>query len=378
MESVQTKIKIKELCEFGQSVWLDNISRLIIDNGELSRLIDLGVSGVTSNPTIFDQAVSGSSDYDNKIREFKNKGLSAFEVYDELTVKDIQDAADLFQPVFKKTKGLNGYVSLEVNPLLAHKTEETISEAQRLHVKVDRLNVMFKVPATDMGLEAGRRLLAGGININFTLIFSLGQYIKTAETFVRAAAEFLKSGGDLKNIHSVASIFVSRIDTSVDKLIEQNLISRKGQVDKSILENLKGRAAVANSRLIFVKYLDIFSREDFKKLEANGLYRQRVLWASTSTKNPAYSDLKYVTELIGKATINTMPKATMDAFIDHGIIKNSLSQDIGGAQEVIGVLKDFGIDIDKVCAGLLRDGVAAFEKSFNSLLKTIEFKEGRL
>ncbi|MDD5005467.1 MAG: transaldolase [Candidatus Omnitrophica bacterium] len=376
MEITQTETKIKQLSEFGQSVWLDNISRSIINNKELSRLIDLGVSGVTSNPTIFDKSISGSPDYDAKIRELKERSLSTFEIYDELTVKDIQDAADLFLPVFRQTKGFDGYVSLEVNPLLAHKTNETIKEAKRLHRKVNRPNVMFKIPATDNGFEAGKVLLSGGININFTLIFSLGQYIRTADTFINGATEFLKSGGDLRNISSVASVFVSRIDTVIDKLIGDKINNLRDETKKTELRNLRGSAAVANCGLIFAKSSEIFSQQEFLKLKEKGLRQQRVLWASTSTKDPVYSDIKYVTELIGKSTINTMPRPTIDAFMDHGTVKNVLAQDTKDAEHIIESLRNFDIDINQICAGLLKDGVTAFEKSFDSLLRAIELKAG--
>ena len=378
MEIVQTETKIRQLCEFGQSVWLDNISRAIINNGELNQLIDLGVTGVTSNPTIFDKAISNSSDYDYKIREFKNRGLNTFEIYDELTVKDIQGSADLFQPIFKQTNGLDGYVSLEVNPLLAHKTEETVQEAKRLHKKVNRPNVMFKIPATDNGLQAARILLSEGININFTLIFSLEQYIRTAHTFIKGTQDFLKAGGDLGNISSVASIFVSRLDTSIDRLIDEDLTRVNDDVKRKTLQSLKGKAAVANSNFIFVKYLEIFSKEEFQKLKEKGLKKQRVLWASTGTKNPAYSDIKYVMELIGRDTVNTMPRATIDAFLEHGVVNNALGYDIGSSQEIIDSLKSFDIDIDQSCKELLKNGLIAFEKSFNSLFNTIELKEGKL
>lgn len=378
MEIVQTETKIRQLCEFGQSVWLDNISRAIINNGELNKLIDLGVTGVTSNPTIFDKAISGSLDYDYKIREFKNRGLNTFEIYDELTVKDIQDSADLFQPIFKQTNGLDGYVSLEVNPLLAHKTEETVQEAKRLHKKVNRPNVMFKIPATDNGLQAARILLSEGININFTLIFSLEQYMRTAHTFIKGTQDFLKAGGDLRNISSVASIFVSRLDTSIDRLIDEDLTRVNDDVRRKTLQSLKGKAAVANSNFIFAKYLEIFSKEEFQKLKEKGLKQQRVLWASTGTKNPAYSDIKYVMELIGRHTVNTMPRATIDAFLEHGVVNNALGSDIGSSQEAIDSLKSFDIDIDQSCKELLKNGLIAFEKSFNSLFNTIEFKEKKL
>lgn len=365
--------RIKELYEFGQSVWLDNISRAIIKNGYLKKLIDFDVSGVTSNPSIFDKAISESSDYDDKIREFKDKGFDAFKIYDELTIRDIQDAADLFLPVFKKTNALDGYVSLEVNPLLAHKVEETIAEAKRLYKKVDRINVLFKIPATNEGLQAGFILLSQGININFTLIFSLEQYKKTVDTFIKAAKKFSQDKGDLGSIYSVASVFVSRIDSVVDKLIDEKSVGLDAG-KKVDIQKLKGKAAVANSGLIYAKYSQVFSGKEFVDLEKRGLKKQRALWASTSTKNPSYSDIKYVTELIAKGTINTMPQATIDAFMDHGVINNALGKDSRQAESVFNSLGNFGIDVNKVCEDLLKDGVTAFEKSFNSLLNAIELK----
>ncbi|MDD5618536.1 MAG: transaldolase, partial [Candidatus Omnitrophica bacterium] len=329
--------RIKELYEFGQSVWLDNISRAIIKNGYLKKLIDFDVSGVTSNPSIFDKAISESSDYDDKIREFKDKGFDAFKIYDELTIRDIQDAADLFLPVFKKTNALDGYVSLEVNPLLAHKVEETIAEAKRLYKKVDRINVLFKIPATNEGLQAGFILLSQGININFTLIFSLEQYKKTVDTFIKAAKKFSQDKGDLGSIYSVASVFVSRIDSVVDKLIDEKSVGLDAG-KKVDIQKLKGKAAVANSGLIYAKYSQVFSGKEFVDLEKRGLKKQRALWASTSTKNPSYSDIKYVTELIAKGTINTMPQATIDAFMDHGVINNALGKDSRQAESVFNSL----------------------------------------
>lgn len=382
MVITQTKTKIRQLWEFGQSIWLDNLSRAIIDSGQLNNLIDLGVCGVTSNPTIFDKSISASLDYDVKIKELKNRGLSPFEIYDELTVRDIQDAADLFLPVFQQTNQLDGYVSLEVNPLLAHKTEETITEAKRLHRKVNRPNVLFKIPATEDGFQAARVLLSEGININFTLIFSLEQYVNTTNTFLKGASEFLKNGGDLRKISSVASIFVSRIDTLVDNLIEKNLTNQNDETKTNIKnlnkQKLIGKIAVANCGLIFAKYLEIFSKNEFLKLEKKGLRRQRVLWASTSTKNPNYNDIKYVAELMSRATINTLPQTTIDAFIDHGEVKNALSSRIDEAKEIIDSLNNFDIEINKVCEQLLRDGVRSFEESFNSLLRAIEQKANKL
>lgn len=359
------KTTIERLNEFGQSIWLDNISRSIIESGRLKDMIGLGLRGMTSNPTIFDKSIRTSNDYDNKIEELYNANRSIFEIYDDLTVIDVQDAADIFKDVYINTKGLDGYVSLEVNPKLAFDIESTIRDARRLFGKVNRPNVMFKIPATEAGFGAIEELIAEGININVTLIFSLEQYIKTSEAYLKGIARLLDKGGDLGRVRSVASIFVSRVDTMADTMIDEKSVSR----------SLKGKAAVSNSKLIFAKYLDIFSSDGFKRLQKKGANIQRVLWASTSTKNPAYSDIKYVTELIGKDTVNTLPEDTIQAFLDHGAVKEALTGDVGDAREVISALKDAGIDIDDVCDKLLQKGVAAFEKSFDTLLASIESKK---
>lgn len=361
------KTTIEKLGEFGQSIWLDNISRSMIESGRLKEMIGLGLRGMTSNPTIFDKAISSANDYDKRIEELCGKGKSTFEIYDELTVKDVQDAADIFKPVYDKTNGLDGYVSLEVNPKLAFNKDETIREAQRLFKKVNRPNVMFKVPATEPGFEAIEKLLSDGININVTLIFSLEQYIKTAGSFLKGMDGLSQKGKYLSKVHSVASVFVSRVDTVVDRMIDE----------KNAPERLKGKAAVANSQLIFQKYLEIFSGHGFKRLEEKGANAQRVLWASTGTKNPVYSDIKYVTELIGRNTVNTLPGDTLQAFLDHGIVKKALTSDIREARDIINSLNNAGIDVNDVCTGLLNDGIIAFEKSFDSLLTSIESKAGR-
>lgn len=356
------KTKIMELNEFGQSAWLDYISRPLIEGGGLKRLIGLGVRGVTSNPTIFDKAISSGSDYDKKISELFKSGKSVFEIYDELTVKDIQDAADLFRDVYEKTRGLDGYISLEVNPKLASRVEETIKEGRRLHKKVNRPNLMLKVPSTSQGFDAVEELVASGINVNVTLIFSLEQYVNSARAYIRGIKRFLENSGDASKVHSVASVFVSRIDSAVDKVLDE-------AGNKFI--SLKGKAAVANSGLIYGKYIEIFSSDEFKELKEKGANAQRALWASTSTKDPAYSDIKYVTELIGKGTVNTLPQNTFDAFLDHGIIKEALGADTTKRAAIIKDLKDAGIDINDVCSKLLENGVTAFEKSFESLLNSI-------
>ena len=363
---------IEQLAEFGQSVWLDNISRSIIESGRLQKLIELGLRGMTSNPTIFEKAISESSDYDERIKELHKAGKSTFEIYDDLTVRDIQDAADMFKPVYEKTNGQDGYVSLEINPELAYKTEETIEEGKRLHKKVDRPNLMLKVPATDEGFGAIEALLGDGININITLIFSLDQYVKTAHAFLRGMNKLIDKQGDVSRVSSVASVFVSRVDTVADKMIGDAAEQETDEAAKSELQALKGRAAVANSALIYSKHIEVFSEKAFELLEEKGARVQRVLWGSTGTKNPAYSDVKYVAELIAMNTVNTLPDQTLEAFLDHGVVKEALTAAAEESRKTIDSLKRFGIDIDSICAKLLVDGAAAFTKSFEALLSTIE------
>ncbi|MFH1854559.1 MAG: transaldolase [Candidatus Omnitrophota bacterium] len=363
-----TKTAIQRLAEFGQSAWLDNINRSMIESGKLKELIDLGLRGMTSNPTIFDKSIRLSNDYDSVIEELCNKNKTTFEIYDELTVCDVRNAADAFLPVYKETSDLDGYVSLEVNPDLAFKSEETVNEAKRLFKKLDRPNVMMKVPATEEGYIAIEELTGEGINVNATLIFSLRQYENAAYSYIRGLKKLIAAGRRPNRVRSVASVFVSRIDTLIDKLLQDN----NGP------ESLMGRAAIANSNLIFAAYSDIFLGTDFKKLQENEANVQRVLWASTSTKDLKYSDIKYVTELIAKNTVNTLPDNTFQAFLDHGVVKEALSSDKKSAEETIRALKDAGIDVDKVYKKLLDDGVAAFQESFRSLLSSIEAKSGNL
>jgi transaldolase len=363
---------IEQLAEFGQSIWLDNISRSIIESGRLEELIELGLRGMTSNPTIFEKAISDSSDYNEKIKELHKAGKSTFEIYDDLTVRDIQDAADILKPVYEKTNGQDGYVSLEINPKLAYRTGETIEEGKRLFEKVNRPNLMLKVPATDEGFEAIEALVGEGVNVNITLIFSLDQYVKTAHAFLRGMNKFLDNQGDVSTVSSVASVFVSRVDTAADKMLDDLMDKETNGAAKSELESLKGTAAVANSALIYRKHIEIFSEKAFALLKEKGARVQRVLWGSTGTKNPAYSDVKYVTELIARNTVNTLPDKTLEAFLDHGVVKEALTASAEKSQKTVDRFKGFGIDIDSICAKLLEDGAAAFTKSFESLLGTIE------
>jgi len=360
------KTRITELNEFGQSAWLDYISHSLIETGKLKKMIGIGLRGMTSNPTIFEKAIGSGSDYDAAVQKLYADKKTTFEIYDDITIRDIQDATDIFMPVYKETGGLDGYVSLEINPKLAYDTKATIEEGNRLHKKVDRPNLMLKVPATEDGFEAVEELTASGINVNVTLIFSLAQYVKTADAYLNGVKRFIEGGGDASKVRSVASVFVSRIDSSIDKLLDN---AKAG---------LKGTAAVANSSLIYGKFTEIFSSAKFRELEGRGANLQRVLWGSTSTKNPAYSDIKYVTELIGRDTVNTLPENTFNAFLDQGAVKEALTSDTSGAEKIISDLKEVGIDVNDICAQLLKDGVAAFEKSFDSLLKTITEKSRKL
>ena len=366
---------IHELIRFGQSVWLDNINRAMIRAGKLKEMIRLGLRGMTSNPTIFDKAISQSADYDERIQELGNAGRLPFEIYDDLTIKDVQDAADIFLPVYNATNKLDGYVSLEINPALAYKADETIKEGKRLFQKVNRPNVMFKVPATEGGFRAIEELTASGLNINATLIFSLAQYVDTANAYLAGIRRLSKSAKRLGPIHSVASVFVSRIDTTIDKRLNQLGLEEVDKSKRAKLLSLRGRAAVSNCAFIYKKYLEIFYSKEFRGLEAGSANAQRVLWASTSTKSAEYSDIKYVTELIAANTVNTMPEATFDAFLDHGKVSAAFRLETCADQEIFDTLKGLGIDINDICARLIKDGVSAFEKSFESLLNSIDSKQ---
>jgi transaldolase len=355
---------IQKLAKLSQSVWYDNISRSLISTGKLKELIELGLLGMTSNPTIFDKSISGSNDYDDLIGKLAKK--KTFDIYDELTMRDVGDAADIFRSVYDKTQGLDGYVSLEVRPDYAAKTKETVAEAKRLFASLNRPNVMIKIPATAEGLPAVTEVLALGINVNVTLIFSCEQYAATANAFINGLNQLAKNGGDIKKIASVASVFVSRIDGMVDKAI----------IDPK-LEQYKGKAAVANSKLIYQQYKEIFSSSKWQGLVKKGARPQRVLWASTGTKDPAYSDIKYVEELVASNTVNTMPSQAWDALLDHGESKiqpDVIEQKVEEAKAIIKGLGQGGIKINQVCDKLLADGVVSFDKSFQSLLTTIENK----
>lgn len=368
------KTTIEQLTELGQSIWLDNISRALIESGRLKKMVSFGLRGVTSNPTIFDKAISQSSDYNDRIARLRRLNATAFEIYDELTIADIQEAADIFKPVHEKTGGLDGYVSLEVDPRLASLSLETVREAKRLHKKLNRENVMLKVPATHEGFAAIEELISQGINVNATLIFSLEQYTKTAEAFIRGLKRLSLKAADLSRVHSVASVFVSRIDTAVDNILDGLSKKEKDPSMKNQLEALKGKAAAANTALIYHKSREIFSGDEFRPLKIKGANIQRSLWASTGTKNPAYSDIKYIEELMAKDTVNTVPENTLEAFLVKGKVRETLGCDVGPARDVLARLKGLGIDTDAICRELLKDGIVIFKNSFDSLLRSIEGK----
>ncbi|MCC6758496.1 MAG: transaldolase [Candidatus Omnitrophica bacterium] len=371
-----SQTKLHELANLGQSIWLDYISRPLLETGALQKWVDDGLRGMTSNPSIFNQAISQSKDYDDKITQLKAAGKSTFEIYDELTIRDIQEACDVFKPVYEATKGLDGYVSLEINPMLANDTAASIKEGKRLYAKANRKNIMIKVPATPAGFPVIEELLADGINVNVTLIFSLKQYENTANAFMKGLERLSQTQSDLSKIGSVASVFVSRLDNTIDDLLDKK-IPTVSQKEK--LTFLKGQAAVANCQLVYAKALELTSSSRFKTLAAKGARFQRVLWASTSTKNPAYSDVKYIAELIAKNTVNTVPEKTLKAFMDHGVAKIGLTgSEAGGAGLVLMDLKTQGIDVDEICKKLLADGVVAFEKSFAELTQSIETKASQL
>jgi len=366
---------LKKLNAFGQSIWLDNISASLLKSGKLKELVDMGLMGLTSNPSIFEKSITSGADYDEDITRLYKKGKNAFEIYDELTVKDIQAAADLFLPVYEATKTVDGYVSLEVNPELADDADSTTKEAVRLWNKVDRPNLMLKIPATEAGFSAITEVLGEGMNVNATLIFSPAQYEKTAMAYIEGMKKLIASGKkEPACVSSVASVFVSRIDTVVDKLLDELSHKTEDTDIKNMIRSMKYKAAVANSGVIYKKYKEIFEGQLFADLKSKGAKPQRVLWASTSTKNPSLSDIKYVADLIARDTVNTLPDATLNAYLDHGAVKHSLEGINADNQKIIKDLKSFGVDVGKICDRLLEDGVSAFRKSFSSLLNSVNEK----
>ena len=361
--------RLHRLSELGQSVWIDFLSRDLLRSGELERRMrDDAVVGVTSNPTIFQKAISAGDAYDEQLREVLEDERDPKEVFIRLATKDVGDALDLLRPVWDGGGGQDGYVSIEVDPTLAFDTGATIDEAQRLHELIDRPNLFVKIPATKAGLPAIEEMIARGRSINVTLIFSLDRYAEVAEAYVRGLERLVESGGDPRNVASVASFFVSRVDTEADRRLDE-----VGAPDE-----LKGRLAVANAKLAYQRYKEIFAGDRWDALAAEGATPQRCLWASTSTKNPEYRDVMYVEQLIGPKTVNTMPEETIEAFQDHGEIAPTLEQGIDEAHRIFEQMEQAGVDYADVTDTLEREGVDKFSDSFAELLEGIRAKSGEL
>jgi transaldolase len=360
---------LEQLDEHGQSVWIDFLSRDFVEQGDLQGLIDQGVRGVTSNPTIFQSAIADGDSYDEQLKEVLKDQTEPKEVFLQLAVRDIQGACDLLKQVHDEGSGKDGWVSLEVDPNLAHDTQGTIEEAKRLHQLVDRKNLLVKIPATKEGLPAIEESIASGIPINVTLIFSLERHREVAEAYVRGLERLVESGGDPGRVASVASFFVSRVDTEADKRLDE-----AGGHDE-----LKGKLAIANAKLAYQTYKEVFSGDRWQALADKGASVQRPLWASTSTKNDAYKDTIYVEELVGPETVNTMPRELVEAVLDHGDIRgNTIEEDLDGARKVFEDLKAAGIDYDDVSETLEREGVEKFAKSFKDLFSDVESKRDEL
>jgi transaldolase/glucose-6-phosphate isomerase len=361
---------LKALLEFGQSPWMDYIRRDLLTSGGLKKMIqEDGLMGMTSNPTIFEKAITGSKDYADILESPEAKKLDAKGVYEKIAIRDVQDAADIFKGVYQQTKRRDGYVSLEVSPLLANDTQSTIDEARRLWKSVGRENVMIKVPGTKEGLPAIRQLLEEGININITLLFAQSVYEQVAEIFIAALEARVKKGQDLSHIASVASFFVSRIDSMIDAQIDAKLKAETDPNKRALLTSLQGKVAIANAKLTYRKYQEIYSTPRWKALAAKGAQTQRLLWASTSTKNPKYRDVMYVEELIGPDTVDTIPPATFDAFRDHGRVRPSLTENVDEAAKVMASLEKAGISMKAVTEKLVVDGVKLFADAFKQLLE---------
>jgi transaldolase / glucose-6-phosphate isomerase len=373
--TVATTNPLIELQQFGQSIWLDYIRRSLITSGELQRLINEdGLRGVTSNPAIFEKAITGSTDYKELLDSADAQKLDAKALYERLAVRDIQAAAELLRPVYDESKRRDGYVSLEVSPTLAHDTMGTLQEARRLWKTVARENVMIKVPATLEGIPAIKQLISEGININVTLLFSRDAYENVARAYIMGLEEFAQEGGDLSKVASVASFFISRIDTAVDGFIKARLAESKDEKQQALLKSLGGKVAIANAKLTYRRYKEIFSGPAWQALAAHGAQTQRVLWASTSSKNPSYRDVVYVEELIGPETVDTVPPATLDAFRDHGRPRASLVEDLQGAQSIMDNLQKAGISMKEVTDKVLVEGVQLFADAFDKLLKAVDRK----
>ncbi|MEL6785961.1 MAG: transaldolase [Cyanobacteria bacterium J06607_15] len=366
--------------QYGQSIWMDNLSRDLIESGELKQSIsEKGIRGITSNPAIFEKAIAGNKIYDDAIAAGIKAGKSVQEIYEDLVFTDIRNACDVFMPVYEETAGLDGYVSIEVPPDLAKNTESTIKEARRYYQTIDRPNLMIKIPGTPEGLPAVEQAISEGMSVNVTLLFSVQSYIDTAWAYIGGLEKRAAAGEDISKIASVASFFLSRIDVMIDGQVDEKLATAEGDA-KAKLEAIKGKIAIANAKVAYQKYKEIFGSDRWQALADKGAKVQRLLWASTGTKNPEYSDVMYVDELVGPDTVNTLPPNTIDACVDHCDPASRIESDLDGAYQVIDSLKDdaVNIDLDQVMAALLDEGIDKFIKPFESLMSSLESKVEQL
>jgi transaldolase len=374
LETAKETNPLKDLLNFGQSVWLDYIRRDLLTSGELKRLIEEdGLRGMTSNPAIFEKAITGSTLYDDLLNSLRSRtDLDAKGRYEILAIRDIQEAADFLRPVYQSSKRRDGYVSLEVSPYLARETKATVEEARRLWKAVGRENVMIKIPGTAEGIPAFQQAISEGINVNVTLLFAQEVYVKVAEAYIAGLEQFAARGGDVSKMASVASFFISRIDSLVDSILEARLKSSKDPREQAQLKSVEGKVAIANGKQTYQKYQTIFSTDRWKALAATGAQTQRVLWASTSTKNPVYRDVLYVEELIGPDTVDTIPPATLDAFRDHGIPRASLTENVEAAHRTMEAVAKLGVSMKEVTDKLTDDGVRLFAEAFDKLVAAVE------
>lgn len=367
---------LQQLQSLGQSVWYDNIDRSQLASGQFKRMLsEDSITGVTANPTIFEKSVSGGNAYDEQMNQLIQAGKSTNEIYEVMIIQDIRTVADLLRPIYDRTNGLDGYVSLEVSPELAHDTDGTIKEVRRFYKMVDRPNLMIKIPGTPEGLPAIRQALLEGININITLIFSLETYKEVAEAYISAMEERNGAGQDISTIGSVASFFVSRVDTLVDKMLEDKAKATSDSAEQQKYKSLEGKAAIANARIVYQEFKKIFHSPRFESLKHSGAHVQRPLWASTSTKNPAYRDVLYAEELIGPDTVDTMPLETIEKFSDHGQVRLSIEDNIPQSHAELDALEQVGIHYDQVTKQLQDEGVQKFADSFHQLFKSIDDKK---
>ena len=368
-----------EIQEYGQSIWMDNLSRDAIESGELKEaIVTRSLRGITSNPAIFEKAIAGNQIYDADIEAGIKDGKSVTEIYESLVFDDIRNACDIFKPVYEQTNGVDGYISIEVPPDIARDTETTISEARRYHKAVDRPNVMIKIPGTPEGLPAVEQAISDGISVNVTLLFSVQAYIDTFWAYIKGLEARVEKGESIDNIASVASFFLSRIDSEVDGRIDKMLAETSDADEKAKLESIKGKVAIANAKIAYQEYKKILATDRWQALAAKGAKVQRLLWASTSTKNPAYSDVMYVDELVGPDTVNTLPPNTIEACADHCDVASRVETDIDGAKQTMATLAEVGIDVDEVMAQLLDEGIDKFIKPFESLMTSLEDKVKQL